>query len=57
MFDRQTTALIRPALNGIARQLACRGISANALTFAGQAVSAGSRQVRSRCRRFGPAPR
>lgn len=38
MFDRQTTALIRPALNGIARRLASVGISANALTFAGLAV-------------------
>ena len=38
MFDRQTTALIRPALNGIARHLAYRGISANALTFAGFVV-------------------
>ena len=38
MLDRQTTALIRPALNGVARLLASRGISANALTFAGLAV-------------------
>lgn len=38
MLDRHTTALIRPALNGVARLLASRGISANALTFAGLAV-------------------
>ena len=38
MFDRQTTALIRPALNSIARHLADCGISANALSFAGLAV-------------------
>ena len=38
MFDRQTTALIRPALNVIARLLVSRGISANALTFAGLAI-------------------
>ncbi len=38
MIDRQTTALIRPALDGIARRLARRGISADALTFCGLAV-------------------
>lgn len=38
MIDRQTTALIRPALDGMARWLARRGISANALSFCGLAV-------------------
>ena len=38
MIDRQTTALIRPALEGLARQLVRLGISADALTFAGLAV-------------------
>ena len=38
MIDRQTTALIRPALERLARQLVRRGIGADALTFAGLAV-------------------
>ena len=38
MIDRQTTALIRPALEGLARQLVRLGIGADALTFAGLAV-------------------
>lgn len=42
MIDRQTTALIRPALDGIARRLARRGISADALTFCGLAVGWGA---------------
>lgn len=42
MIDRQTTALIRPVLDGIARQLARRGISADALTFCGLAVGWGA---------------
>lgn len=38
MIDRQTTALIRPALDGLARRLVRRGIGADALTFTGLAV-------------------
>lgn len=38
MIDRQTTALIRPALESLARQLVRRRVSADALTFAGVAV-------------------
>ena len=35
MFDRQATALIKPAVNWLARRLAGVGVGANALTFAG----------------------
>ena len=38
MIDRYTTALIRPALDRIARRLARHGIGADALTFTGLAV-------------------
>ncbi len=38
MIDRQTTALIRPVLDGLARHLARRGIGADALTVTGLAV-------------------
>jgi len=38
MIDRQTTALIRPALESLARQLVRRGVGADALTFTGLAV-------------------
>jgi phosphatidylglycerophosphate synthase len=38
MIDRQSTALIRPALNGLARRLVRHGIGADALTFGGLAV-------------------
>ncbi|MEO7393238.1 MAG: CDP-alcohol phosphatidyltransferase family protein [Ramlibacter sp.] len=38
MIDRQTTALIRPALDGLARKLVRQGIGADALTFTGLAV-------------------
>jgi phosphatidylglycerophosphate synthase len=38
MIDRQTTALIRPALERLAHQLVRRGIGADALTFTGLAV-------------------
>ena len=38
MIDRQTTALIRPALESLARQLVRLGIGADALSFAGLAV-------------------
>ena len=38
MIDRQTTALMRPALERLARQLVRLRISADALTFAGLAV-------------------
>jgi phosphatidylglycerophosphate synthase len=38
MFDRQTTALIRPAIDALARVFVRAGISANALTFTGLAV-------------------
>jgi phosphatidylglycerophosphate synthase len=38
MIDRQTTALIRPALARLARRLVRLGIGADALTFAGLAV-------------------
>ena len=35
MFDRQATALIKPAVTWLARRLAAAGVGANALTFAG----------------------
>lgn len=38
MIDRQTTALIRPALERLAHLLVRRGIGADALTFTGLAV-------------------
>ena len=38
MIDRQTTALIRPALDGLARRLVRHGVGADALTFTGLAV-------------------
>ena len=38
MIDRQTTALIRPALESLARRLVRRRIGADALTFAGLAL-------------------
>jgi len=38
MIDRQTTALIRPALERLARRLVRRRIGADALTFAGLAL-------------------
>jgi phosphatidylglycerophosphate synthase len=38
MFDRQTTALIRPALEALARAFVRAGIGADALTFTGLAV-------------------
>ena len=38
MFDRHTTALIRPVLGGLARRLVRLGIGADALSFAGLAV-------------------
>jgi phosphatidylglycerophosphate synthase len=38
MFDRQTTALIRPAIEWLARVFVRAGIGANALTFTGLAV-------------------
>ena len=38
MIDRQTTALIRPALDGVARRLVRYGVGADALTFTGLAV-------------------
>ena len=38
MIDRQTTALIRPALQALARRLVRHGIGADAMTFAGLAV-------------------
>ena len=38
MIDRQTTALIRPVLDGMARRLVRHGIGADALTFTGLAV-------------------
>ncbi|HLL18900.1 MAG TPA: CDP-alcohol phosphatidyltransferase family protein [Rubrivivax sp.] len=38
MFDRHTTALIRPVLEGLARRLVRLGIGADALSFAGLAV-------------------
>ena len=38
MIDRQTTALIRPALERLARQFVRRGIGADALSFAGLAL-------------------
>jgi phosphatidylglycerophosphate synthase len=38
MFDRQTTALIRPAIDALARVFVRAGIGANALTFTGLAV-------------------
>lgn len=38
MIDRQAAALIRPALDGLARRLVRHGIGADALTFTGLAV-------------------
>ena len=38
MFDRHTTALIRPVLESLARRLVRLGIGADALSFAGLAV-------------------
>ena len=38
MLDRQTTALIRPAIDALARVLVRAGVGANALTFTGLAV-------------------
>lgn len=38
MFDRQTTAWIRPAIDALARVFVRAGIGANALTFTGLAV-------------------
>jgi phosphatidylglycerophosphate synthase len=38
MFDRQTTAFIRPAIDALARVLVRAGIGADALTFSGLAV-------------------
>ena len=38
MFDRQATALIRPAVTWLARRLAAAGVGANVLTWAGFAV-------------------
>jgi phosphatidylglycerophosphate synthase len=38
MLDRQTTALIRPAVDALARGFVRAGIGANALTFTGLAV-------------------
>ena len=38
MLDRQTTALIRPAVDALARAFVRAGIGANALTFTGLAV-------------------
>lgn len=38
MIDRQTTALIRPTLEGLARHLVRHGIGADALTFTGLAI-------------------
>ena len=38
MIDRQATALIRPALESVARRLVRQGIGAEALTFAGLGV-------------------
>ena len=38
MIDRHITALIRPAIDRLARRLVRRGIGADALTFAGLAV-------------------
>ncbi len=38
MFDRQATALIRPAITRMARGLAAAGIGANGLTFTGFAI-------------------
>ena len=38
MIDRQTTGLIRPALDALARRLVQLGIGADALTFAGLAI-------------------
>ena len=35
MFDRQATALIKPAVTWLAQRLAAAGVQANALTFAG----------------------
>jgi phosphatidylglycerophosphate synthase len=38
MFDRHTTALIRPAIDALARRLVRAGVGADALTFTGLAV-------------------
>lgn len=38
MIDRQTTALIRPALDGLARRLVRHGVRADTLTFIGLAI-------------------
>jgi phosphatidylglycerophosphate synthase len=38
MFDRHTTALIRPVLEGLARRLVRWGVGADALSFAGLAL-------------------
>jgi phosphatidylglycerophosphate synthase len=38
MIDRQTTALIRPAMEALARMLVRAGVGANALTFTGLAI-------------------
>lgn len=38
MFDRQATALIRPAVTWLARRLAAAGVGANVLTWAGFAI-------------------
>ena len=38
MLDRKTTALIRPAIDALARVLVRAGVGANALTFTGLAV-------------------
>ncbi len=38
MFDRHTTALIRPAIDALARRLVRLGVRADALTFTGLAV-------------------
>ena len=35
MFDRQATALLKPAVTWLARHLAATGVGANALTFTG----------------------
>jgi hypothetical protein len=52
MFDRQTTALIRPAIEALARPIVRVGIGADALTFTGLAVGW---PRRSRCSGHWPA--
>ena len=42
MFDRQATALIRPAVTWLARRLAAAGVGADALTFAGFGIGMGA---------------